>query len=291
MIALTVQSLIGGVLIGGIYALLAVGLNMVFGGMRVVNNAHANIVVLGAYLAYTLSKSFQLDPLISMFLLSVPFFVLGVAIQRFLIEPLKRRKAAMLTTMLVMAGVWIIIETLSLVIWTADYRFVKTAYTGKSFEIYGMMISTTKLIFFGISAVLLVLVYLFLTKTDKGRAIRAITEDREASQLMGVKIREVTTLTFGIACALAGMGGSLMSTIYSFYPAMADAWRGRLFCIVILGGLGSIPGSIISAFVFSIIEAMVTLFASAIWTDVVTYSLVILVLLIKPSGLLGRFTE
>jgi len=82
-----------------------------------------------------------------------------------------------------------------------------------------------------------------------------------------------------------------MSTIYSFYPAMADAWRGRLFCIVILGGLGSIPGSIISAFIFSTIEAMVTLFASAIWTDVVTYSLVILVLLIKPSGLLGRFTE
>jgi branched-chain amino acid transport system permease protein len=291
MVALTMQSLIGGLLMGSIYALLAVGLNMVFGGMRVVNNAHANFVVLGSYLAYALFRRFNLDPLISIFPLMIPFFLLGVLIQRFLIEPLKQRKAALLTTMLVMAGVWIIIETLSLVIWTADYRFVKAPYTGTSFEVLGMMISKTKLIFSMVAAVLLLLIYLFLTRTDRGRAIRAITEDREASQLMGVKITEVTTLTFGLAIALAGAGGGLMSTMYAFYPAMADVWRGRLFCIVILGGLGSIPGSIVAAFIFGVVEALVTLYASAIWTDVVTYSLVIIVLLIKPSGLMGRFTE
>ena len=290
MLALTVQSLIGGLLMGSIYALLAVGLNMVFGGMRVVNNAHANFVVLGSYLAYALFRRFGLDPLVSMFITVIPFFLLGVAIQRFLIEPLKRREAVMLTTLLVMAGVWIIVETLTLITWTADFRFVKASYTGTSFEVMGMMISTARVIFSAVAAVLLVGIYLFLTKTDRGRAIRAITEDREASQLMGVRITEVTTLTFGLALALAGVGGGLMSTMYSFYPAMADVWRGRLSCIVILGGLGSIPGSIVAAFIFSVAEALVTLYAGAVWTDVVTYSLVIIVLLVRPGGLMGKQT-
>jgi branched-chain amino acid transport system permease protein len=285
-VSLFAESLLLGVLSGGLYALMASGLTLIFGVMRLINIAHAAIVILASYLAWALLLQFGLDPLVSILVIAVLFFVGGAALQRGLLSALvdKDLSLALLATL----GVANVVEGMEGVLWTSTFHTVNPSYADTTYHVASLYVPLVRLLTFGVSLVLLVALYVLLNHSKLGRAIRATTQNRGVAQLVGVNVAQVTVIAVGIGIAVAGAAGPLMGMIYPFYPDSHWLWIGKLMAIVILGGLGSFRGTLLAALILGIAEQVTILFLNPNWSAMVFFLFLFAVLIVRPQGFFGQ---
>jgi branched-chain amino acid transport system permease protein len=279
------QHLVNGLLQGTLLALMALGFSLVWGILHIVNLSHAATIMLAAYLTYFLWSALGIDPLLSLPLAMIALFIFGYLLQKYVINLVM--KAPPLTTFLLTYGFETLLVNLALRLWTADMRQSRPSYANVSLTIGGLNIPYTQLAGVVITLGLTVLVYLYLDHTTDGRAIRAVAMDRVAARLMGIDISHIYALTFGIGAALSAAYGALLSTTSAFSPNQFGAYNVLAFSIVVLGGLGSIPGVLVGGVVFGLVYEFAGTYLLS-QRDVVIFALLILVLIIKPTGLMGR---
>lgn len=284
--SLFLQSLVLGVLLGGLYALLAAGLTLYFGVMRVVMVAHSAFLILAAYLAWWFHERTGWDPLLSMFATVPLFFAIGVALQRLL---LTRLRPSTLTTMSVLLtfAIAMIIEGLLGSTWSGTQRRIRLPYSSSSLEIAGANIAIVKLIAFGLAAVSMLSLFLLLKHTRLGQALRATIQHPDAARLVGIDTDRVAGYGFGLGLATAAIGGTALSLDATFYPSLHWHWIGPLMAIIVVGGLGSIPGAAIAAMVLGVAQALLQLELGTTWAQTVFYAALFVTLMVRPQGFFG----
>lgn len=279
------QTLIFGLLIGGVYALMASGLTLIFGVMNVINVAHGALLILAALFTFELWTRTGMDPLVAIFITTPLMFGLGWAIYRLFVA--RVRNAPVSTTVLLTFALAITLEGVMGVVWKNVFRSVTPSYFTRSFYVGSLLLPQAQLYGCAVALLMLGLLYVFLTRTWSGRAIRAASENAQGAQLVGVNVNGVAAMTFAIGVATTGAGGSILSVLYSFFPASHYLWISRLLGIVVLGGMGSLPGAFIGALMLGVAEALTQTYVSARWATVVPYAVILVVLLIRPQGLMG----
>jgi branched-chain amino acid transport system permease protein len=280
------QSIISGILIGGVYALIGIGLTIIFGVMRVINFAHGDILMIGMYMTYSLFTLFGIDPFVSISITIPLMFLFGAFLQKVFIN--RMQGALPQNQILLTIGLGMIMSNSMMLVFTSDYKILSTDYSSSSFNLAGISISTPLLISFLITAVITAMLYWFLLKTDTGQAIRATAQDREAAQLMGINVKWMSILAFGMGSALAGTAGALISPTYYIFPQIGSTFTLKAFVITVLGGMGSIVGATIGGVIIGVAESVSAVYISSGWKDVVVFVLFLLVLLFKPAGLMGK---
>lgn len=285
-----IEALINGVLMGSIYGLTAVGLTMIFGVMKVINFAHGSILMVGMFAAYWFVQLTGLNPYLAILLVVPLLFYFGYFMQSWIIRPIFEAEKDVrepITVIIVTTGIWYVLDNLSLLFFGAEYRVVKTSVTGKIFEFYDMYFLMPKVIGAGITIFCAIYLYWFLKHSKMGKAIRATSLDREAASLMGIKQSKIYNIAFGMGCACCGIAACVLVPFYYVYPTVGVPFDIKAFIIVVLGGLGSIPGAIIGGIIVGIIENVGAQFMASTWTELLLYGVFLFVLLVKPSGLFG----
>lgn len=284
--ALLVQSLILGILLGGLYALLASGLTLYFGVMRVVMLAHSAFLILAAYLAWWFTTTTGIDPLVSL-LFTIPlFFLLGVVVQRFLIARLKPATLTMMSVLLTF-GIGLTIEGLLGFAFTGTQRRIQLSYAGSSLQLFGAHIAVVKLIAFGLAVAALTVLFIILKYTRFGRALRATIQNKEAAELVGINTTRAASFGFGLGLATAAVGGTALALDATIYPSLHWHWIGPLMAIIVVGGLGSIPGAAIAAMVLGISQALLQIPLGTTWAQTIFYIVLFLTLVFRPNGFFG----
>ena len=284
--SLLLQSVILGLLLGGLYALLAAGLTLYFGVMRVVMIAHAAFLILAAYLAWYWQTETGLDPLLSM-LITVPlFFVMGVLLQRLLLARLRPATLTMMSVLLTFA-IALVIEGMLGYVFTGTQRRIQLGYSGASFEVFGARVAVVKLIAFGLAAVSLLGLFLLLKLTKFGQALRATIQHPEAARLLGINTDRIAGYGFGLGLATAAIGGTALSLDSTIYPSLQWHWFGPLMAIIVVGGLGSIPGAAIAAIVLGVSQSLLQIPMGTTWAQTVFYIALFATLMVRPQGFFG----
>ncbi len=280
-----VQHLLNGLLQGCVFALIGLGFSMVWGILNIINLANSAFIMLGAYLTYFLWLGLGLDPFASLPLTMLTLFVVGYAIQRVVINFVMR--AAVLTTFLLTFGMETLFINLALRAWSADTRQSKPVYANVSFNAGDLTLPYTQLGAVVVAIVLTLVLYAFLDRSRIGSSIRAVGQNRDAARLMGIDIGQTYALTFGIGAALAAAAGTLLSTTSGFSPNTFGVYNVLAFSVVVLGGLGSIPGALVGGLAFGLVNEFAGTYALE-QRDVVIFAVLVLVLVARPTGLLGR---
>lgn len=286
--SLIFQSLILGVLQGGLYALLAAGLTLYFGVMRVVMLAHAAFIILAGYIAWRFSSSTGLDPMLSLIGTVPLFFVLGFVIQRWLISRLKPATMTMMSVLITFA-IALIIEGLLGMIFTGTQRRIQLPYGSSSVDLLGASIPVVQIISFALAGLSLLALFLVLKKTRFGRALRATIQHREAAQLVGIDTDRTAGLGFGLGLATAAVGGTALALNQTIFPSLHWHWIGPLMAIIVVGGLGSIPGAAIAALLLGVLRVMAELLPGVTPTlaQTIFYLALFLTLMVRPQGFFG----
>lgn len=280
------QATVYGILQGGLLALVAVGFSLVWGVMNVVNLSHGAFVILGAYIGWSAHDRLGLDPLLGMLIAGAVLFVIGYAVQRWLINLVIN--GPIFITLLLTFGLSLIIIQGMNVGFTANYRSIKTGYAGNSVVVGGVHIPVGRLIAFGIAVVITLLLVALVTRTRTGISILATGMDRGAARLMGIRTRHVYALTFGIAAAMAAIAGTMVGTVGTFNPAAAGSYTLLSFVIAVLGGLGNMYGALVGGIVIGLVESWAGLYLTGSWQNAIAFLVLVLVLIFRPSGLMGR---
>jgi branched-chain amino acid transport system permease protein len=283
---LFLQSLVNGLLLGGIYASCSAGFSLAFGVMGVVNLSHGDFVMLGAFLTYWLFVMAGIDPFLTLPVTLVALFFLGFFLQRVAINRLVGGPPIM--SYLLTFGLHLMLANLALRVWTADYRTVQTSYSGLNLNILGVVLPYSRLATFALAMVVILGLYFLLYRTEIGRAIRATAQDREMARLMGVKIFRIYALTFGLAAGVTGLAGSLVSNTLVIYPQMGLPFTITAFCVVVLGGMGYIPGTLWGGMILGILESLTTTYLTAGISLALTFFLLLVMLIIRPGGIFGK---
>ncbi len=283
-----ITAVITGVLLGGLFAVTALGLSLVFGVLRLINLVHGELVVLGAYLAYVIAKDSGLDPLVTLVAIVPVMFVLAYPVQRVLLTPLmdKGPEPALLTTF----GLAIIAQNLFTLIFSGDTKSLSAPYATSSLSVAGLNIPAMYAIAFGFAVVLCGAAHLFLQRTAYGRAIRASAEDPGAAAVMGVDVKRVYGIIFGLAAACAAVGGVLAGLTFDFTPTSGTTYLLTGFAVVVLGGLGSVKGTFYGGLLLGVIEAVGAAFLGDGYRDFVGFAAFLIILAVRPQGLYGRAT-
>ncbi|MGH8868670.1 MAG: branched-chain amino acid ABC transporter permease [Actinomycetes bacterium] len=280
-----IQAVVLGTLIGGTYALLASGLTLIFGVMRVINIAHGALLVLAAFLTYTLWTTTGLDPLLSILVTTPAMMLFGYGLYSLVIRPI--RKGPVAASVLLTFSLALILEGVMGLVWGNTSHSVRPSYFNESFQVGPLFLPKAQ-VFGGLVGVLvLVALYAFLTRTWTGRAIRASAVNPGAAQLVGVNAVSVAALTFAIGVATAGAAGSISAVLYPFLPGAHYQWIARLLSIIVLGGMGSLPGAVVGALMLGVAETLTSTYVSPAWATAVPYAVIFLVLLVRPQGLMG----
>ena len=279
------ENLILGLLLGGVYALAASGLTLIFGVMRVINIAHGAFLILAGFISYTLWSSLGIDPLVSIPITVVVIGILGWLIYKLVVAPV--RTAPMASTVLLTFGLALVLEASMGTIWGNNSTAIRPSYADESFTIGSLFLPKAQ-VYGGLVAVLVLLALgLILSRTWLGRAIRAAAVNPSSAELVGIKVAAVSALVFAIGIAAAGAGGAIVGVLYPFVPGAHYQWIARLLAIVVLGGMGSVNGAILGAVLFAEAETLTAAYVSPAWATAVPYAVVFLLLLIRPQGLLG----
>jgi branched-chain amino acid transport system permease protein len=281
-----IQAVILGVLTGGVYALMASGQTLIFGIMKVVNLAQGALVVLGAYLTYTLFTQLGIDPFLSVLITTPLLFLVGVAVQWAFLRPLHGDDVAQLS-LLVTFAVALGVEGVLSFTYSATLTNIQPSYANASWTILGYQVSLVRFVAFVLSLVMLGALYLLLQRTKFGRSVRATVQNPMSAQLLGVNAQRVSAIGFGLGTATAAAAGSVFGMLNSFNPGSHYDLISRLLTIVVLGGLGSIGGSVVAAVVMGVASSVVSALASPIWSDFTFFIVLLLVLLLRPRGLFG----
>lgn len=284
-LAIFAQVIANGILTGGLYALIAVGLTLIFGVMRVINFMHGETLMLGSYLTYFLFTLYGLDPFLSLPLAIFALFTLGVAIQRFFINPVI--DAPHLNQILLTFGLVLIIQNLALILWSGNYVSMTTHYSGISVKFGPVSLGLARLLGLAIAISLTILLTLALKRTEWGKSVRAVTQDREAAMLMGVNVNRVNMLAFGVGSAMGGAAGVVTSMIMYIFPLVGMLFVLKAFAIVVLGGFGSIAGAVVGSLILGLTESLVTNYvpSGSGWAEGVSFVILILILVLRPKGL------
>jgi branched-chain amino acid transport system permease protein len=285
---LLLEALLFGVLLGCFYAAVSIGLSVSFGLLDVPHVAHPAIMVLGSYATYMVASR-GLDPILAGLLLMPVFFALGVAVYRFYYESFERRGTeAAVRGLAFFFGLAFIIEIGLILVFGVDQRTVEAAYIGESLELGDYRIPYRMLVAFGVALVLTASLTLYLSKTFTGRAIKAVAQDEPALRLMGANPVRIKQWAFGIATGVSALAGAMLIVVGPVEPAIDRLYIGRTFCIVVLAGLGSMTGTLVAGLILGVAESLVLMFFGASWAPAVAFSLLLLVLGIRPQGLFGR---
>jgi branched-chain amino acid transport system permease protein len=283
---LVFQSVILGLLLGGLYALLAAGLTLYFGIMRVVMIAHAAFLILAAYLAWWSHSRLGVDPLLSMVVTVPLFFGIGVALQRLLLARLRAVTLTMMSVLLTFA-IAVLIEGLLGYAFTGTQRRIQLGYGSASLGLFGARIAVVKLIAFGLAVVALATLYLVLKKTTLGWALRATIQHQDAAQLVGIDTDRVAGYGFGIGLATAAVGGTALSLDTTIYPSLHWHWIGPLMAIIVVGGLGSVPGAAAAAMLLGLAQSLLQIPMGTTWAQTVFYLALFATLALRPQGFFG----
>lgn len=281
------KAVVDGVLTGGVYALMAAGLTLIFGVMEIINIAQGVLVVLGAYLSYTLQVHAGIDPFLGLFITIPVMFLIGVAIEWGFIRRLATRERTALSILATFA-VAIIIEGILTQFYSADLRSIDAWYVDRSLHVLGFYLPYIYIFGFLLAVVLLGALYLFVYRTRTGYSIRASMQNRAGAELVGIDINRVSAITFGIGAAATAAGGMVYGATNTFNPDSGYDLISRLLVIVVLGGLGSIGGALVAAVLALVIEDVTAVAWSPVWSSTMFFAVLVLVLLFRPTGLFGQ---
>jgi len=285
---LFVNAIVAGILLGAFYASVSVGLSITFGQLDIVNIAHPAFVVVGSYIAWILNSTYGLDPVLVGLIVAPVFFLVGVLIYRIYYAAFERTGQESLSGLAFFFGVMFIIEVVLILVYGVDYRLVTADYLGKNIDLGFVGLPLRLVVPFLVASAMTAAVWLYLSRTFTGRAILAVAQDRLALQLMGADPVRVKQFAFGLAIATTAIAGSLLIVIGPVEPSLGRAYIGRAFAIVVLGGMGSIPGMVIAALLIGVVESFVSSFAGPSWAPAVAFGALLLTLAVRPSGLFGR---
>jgi branched-chain amino acid transport system permease protein len=285
---LLLNALAAGILLGGFYAALALGITLAFGLLDIVNIAHPAFVILGSYAAYLMNARFGLDPILTGLLFTPVFYALGVALYRVYYVSFERKGAESLRGLVFFFGILFIVEVALLLAFGVDYRLVDAEYIGESFRLGPVGIAYRLLVPCAIGVALTAALYLFLSRTFYGRAIQAVAQDAFALRLMGADPFKMKGVAFGLAIATAALAGALLIIIGPVEPALNREYIGRVFAVAVLGGMGRIGGTLAAGLILGIVESLTSTFSGPSWSVAVSFGVLLLALAVRPQGLFGR---
>ena len=285
---LLANAVVAGLLIGGFYAAVSLGVGLIFGLLDIANIAQPAFVVLGAYAAYAMNSAFGLDPILSGVLFTPVFYLLGAIVYRVYYGSFERRGEEALRGLVFFFGILFIMEVSLSLAFGVDYRLVQASYIGKSWEIAGVGIAFRYLIPCLVGIAMTLGLYLFLGRTFYGRAIMAVSQDQLALRLMGANPIQIKTIAFGIGIAAASLAGALLISIAPVVPSTDRDYIGRMFAITVLGGMGSIGGTLVAAILLGVAESLMATFFGPSWSLAVSFGSLLLALAVRPAGLFGR---
>lgn len=286
--------LVNSLFAAGLYATMSYGLAVIYGVMRIINLAHAGLMMLAAYTTFTLNARFGLDPFLSLAVVAPLFFALGVALYAGVVKRLPRAAgAASMESLLLLFGVWLILQNLAYAIWTGDTQSILTPYTMKSVKVLGVRVGVPSVLVFLVSVLSLVTLQLFLERSRLGKAIRAVTQNRDAALLSGVNADRISAVAFGIGASFAAVAGTMLSTLYAFTPDFGRSFLLKAFCIIVLGGMESVAGVALGAAVLALLENALAVYTTVptSFQDAVSFTLLVVVLVALPQGLPGLFAR
>lgn len=283
---LFVQNLVNGILAGGILAIVALGFSLVWGIMNIINLAHGAFLMFGAYITYELFTQWHVDPFLSVPISFLVLFAFGYLVQRYIINYVVR--APVLTTFLLTFGLSLLLINVALLLFSGDSRAVTPWYSGANFTLGGITVPWPKLFTLGAALLIAGVAQMWLTRSRLGRAIRATSMDIGAAQLSGVRVAHVYAITYALGAGLAGAAGSLLSLSYSLSPNMGDPFIIKAFVVCVLGGLGSVSGAMVGGLVYGILESFGSAYVGTGLQDAVALVVLLLVLIFRPTGLLGK---
>jgi len=288
-VTLLIQQVVLGLMLGGVYVAVAIGFSLVWGILNIVNLAHGALVVVGMYTTWYLFSHFGLDPFLTLPIAALALFVIGYILQRGVINRVIR--APLFFTLLLTFGINLVLINLFLVWFKADFRSVTTSYSGTGLVVVGVTVPYVRLAALVIALLLAGAVGLFLNRTRTGFAIQAVGADKDAAQLVGIDLRHVYALTFAVGAACAGVAGGLLSTIQAISPTAGEPYTLQAFVVVILGGLGRVSATVVGGLLFGLIEVLAQSQVPGLgagWSNAIAFAILVLVLLLRPQGLLGR---
>lgn len=284
------QSLIDGLLLGGIYACVAAGLSLSFGVMRIFNWANGELLMMATYIAIFMVKGLGIDPYLTVLVTGPVMFLLGFVLCKGPINMLLAREKSRepLSILLFTAGVAYIIKNMCSFLFTTNSHAANTDYLFQSWKLGGLIISRPKAYAFLVALLVIILLQLLLNKTEVGRALRCATQDREAAQLMGMNIKTLYCLALGLGFACVGIAATMLTPMYAVDPNMGGNYSLKCLVIVVLGGKGSVPGALLGGLIVGVIENVVSYFASGLYAQAAIFAVFVLVLMFKPNGILSK---
>ena len=285
---LLVNAIIAGLLLGGFYAAVTAGISISFGMLDIVNIAHPAFILLGSYITYIVNVSLGIDPIIASILVLPAFYALGAVVYQVYYLAFEKRGQEALRGLAFFFGVLFVTEVILLLLFGVDYRSVNAPYIGPSVSLGAMEFPLRLLVPFLVSAVMFIVLQIFLSRTFIGRAVMAVSQDPMALRLMAVDPTRIKRIAFGISIATASLAGAFLIIIQPVIPSVGRDYIGRIFAICVLGGLGSLPGTVIAALLLGVIESFTATFYGPSWAPAVSFGILLLTLAVRPSGLLGR---
>jgi len=280
------QSLVNGLLLGGVYGCVGLGFSLVWGVTNVINLAHGAMIMLGAYVTFWAYRALALDPFLALPLAMVAMGALGYAIQRALVNFVVRSGVFM--TLVLTFGLQLILIDSALLLFTGDYRTVTPSYGGRGLVVGPVVVPYVRLAIFLVSLLLTWLLHLFMTRTRTGNAIRATALNKDAARLVGVDIGRIYAITFALGAALAGAAGALLSTLYAITPMMGQPLLGKAFVIACLGGLGTMWGALIGGVILGLAETAGAAVIGPAYQQAISFGLLVLILAVRPEGIAGK---
>ena len=286
MDTMLIQAIVNGLLLGGVYAAYSAGFSLIFGVMGVVNLAHGELIMLGAFTSYWMFALLGMDPYMTVPFVMALLFVFGYLVQRYIINRVIELPHIM--SYILTFGLHLIVANAALQLWTHDFRSVTTSYSGANVYLFGINVPYARMITFFLAVVIVAALWFFLMRTETGRAIRATAMDKEVARIMGVNIRQIYAVTFGIGAAISGLSGALISPFVIIFPEMGLNYTIIAFCVVVLGGMGYMPGALWGGAVLGLAQSLSATYLSAGISVAITFLLLFFMLIFRPTGIVGK---
>lgn len=287
-VQLFINALIAGVLLGGFYAAVTVGISISFGILDIVNIAHPAFIILGSYIAYIVNQRLGVDPILTSILVLPAFYYLGSLVYQVYYVSFEKRGQEALRGLAFFFGLLFVTEVILILVFGVDYRYVQAGYIDQTLRFGFIDLPLRMLVPFIISMLLMIALQLFLTRTFTGRAVNAVAQDQLALSLMAADPIRIKRIAFAISIATAAIAGALLIIIQPVEPSVGREYIGRVFAICVLGGMGSLPGTVIAALLLGVMESLTSTFYGPSWAPAVAFGFLLLTLAFRPSGILGR---